>query len=78
MEQNETITLYTREGCHLCERVEVMLQELGAEWRPVDIEEDPNLEAEYGLRIPVLRLSDSGRELDFPFDHDVLRTFLSG
>lgn len=55
-----------------------MLQALDAEHTPVDIESDPGLEEKYGLHIPVLRLTENGRELFFPFDRDRLAQFLEG
>ena len=55
-----------------------MLQALDVGYTPVDIENDPELEEKYGLRIPVLRLTENGRELFFPFDRDQLAQFLEG
>lgn len=68
--------LYTRPGCHLCDGVVLMLQAMNVAYRPVNIDEDPELEQRYGLSIPVLRLPDTGQELYFPFDDDRLRKFL--
>jgi len=76
MEQTEPVILLTREGCHLCEHVENMLNQNAVNWRSVDIESDPDLESEYGIRIPVLRLPSSGRELGFPFDDVKMMEFL--
>ena len=45
MKTEPLLLLFTREGCHLCERVEETLNELGLAWRAVDIESDPELEA---------------------------------
>ena len=49
-------TLYVRDGCHLCEEVSVLLDEmLGTDgWDPVDIETDDGLLVRYAHRIPVL------------------------
>lgn len=68
--------LYTRPDCHLCRLAENMLLEIGVRWQAVDIESDPELELNYGIRIPVLFLPESGRELAFPFDADSLKGFL--
>jgi glutaredoxin len=50
--------LYTREGCHLCERAKVVLDRLQAEFsleiQEVDISTDDALLAEYGEIIPVV------------------------
>lgn len=61
------LLLYTREGCHLCERAADTLNELGLDWRPVDIESDPELEARYRLTIPVVRCEHTKKELCYPF-----------
>jgi glutaredoxin len=76
METEMELVLYTRPGCHLCDVVAEMMRRAGITWRAVDIETDPELEKEYGMRIPVLRLPDTGRELAYPFDEDGLRAFL--
>ena len=62
-----TLLLYTRDGCHLCERAAEFLNELGLDWRAVDIESDPDLEARYGLTIPVVRCEHTKKELCYPF-----------
>jgi hypothetical protein len=75
MAPNATLILFTRPGCHLCEQAEALLEAAGLQWRPADIEGDPSLEREYGLRIPVVRRDDTGQELDFPFDQAALIRF---
>jgi len=77
METGKPLTLYTRAGCHLCEQAAAMLEHAGIRYRPVDIDADPVLEERYGLRIPVLRRSRSGDELDFPFDEPAAAAFAS-
>lgn len=67
-----TLILYGREHCHLCELAQALLQTAGLIAQQIDIDSDPALGARYGLRIPVLRYPD-GRELDWPFPQD---TFL--
>ena len=37
---------------------------------------DAALEARYGIRVPVLRNEDDGRELDWPFSVEALRRFV--
>lgn len=54
------IQLLTRPGCHLCDVAKEALDRIGEPWTEVDIEADPELEAEYGDRIPVVLLD--GRE----------------
>ena len=75
METGEPLILYTRSDCHLCEQAAAMLERAGIGWRPVDIDADPELEERYGLRIPVLRRSGSGEELDYPFDDSRIEAF---
>jgi hypothetical protein len=75
METGEPLILYTRAGCHLCEQAAAMLERTGIKWRPVDIDADPKLEERYGLRIPVLRRSGSGEELDYPFDDSRIKAY---
>ena len=74
----KTLQLYSRPGCHLCERLEA---ELGpvisghALLEIIDISEDPTLLRRYGLRIPVL--ADDGRELSgYPLQVDRVRSHL--
>jgi glutaredoxin len=50
------IQLLTRPGCHLCEVAVEALERIGEPWVEVDIERDPELDAEYGDRIPVVLL----------------------
>lgn len=53
------LRLLSRPNCHLCEEMASALQELGLAFEAVNIEEDPVLEAEYGLVIPVLFHEDT-------------------
>jgi len=52
------LTLYVREGCHLCEEFLLDLSlDLGAAWAGldvVDVDRDPELATRFGLRVPVL------------------------
>jgi hypothetical protein len=75
MAPREQLILYTRPDCHLCELAAAMLEAAGLRWRAADIESSPELEREYGLRVPVVRRVDTGGELDFPFDQSVLTRF---
>jgi hypothetical protein len=42
----------------------------------VFIDDDEALEERYGVRVPVLRIEDTGAELDWPFDGERLAGFL--
>lgn len=58
------ITLLTRPGCHLCEQARPALDRVaaasGESWVERDVEDDPELEREYGDHLPVILLD--GRE----------------
>ena len=73
-EPSPRLQLMTRAGCHLCEAAAATLQGLAAEAgvavAAVDVDTDPELQAEYGDRVPVVLLD--GREHSY-FDVDVPR-----
>jgi len=72
------LTLYQRDDCKLCDEAIALLARVRApEFESVWIDDDPELEIRYGERVPVLRDEASGRELDWPFDAEVLRTFIN-
>jgi glutaredoxin len=54
------ITLYTREGCHLCEEAKAailpLVSEFGATLREMDIDDDPVLHDRYTNDVPVVFL----------------------
>ena len=68
------LQLLTRAGCHLCETAAETLTRIGAEAglvpEAVDVDADPELQAEYGDRVPVVLLD--GREHSY-FTVDVVR-----
>ena len=68
------LTLLTRVNCHLCETAAETLERIGAEAglvpESVDVDADPELQAEYGDRVPVVLLD--GREHSY-FTVDVVR-----
>lgn len=70
------LILYQRDECHLCDQAIALLAHVRAgDFEPFWIDGDPELEARYGLRVPVL--SDAqGRELEWPFDAVRLRAWL--
>ena len=57
------LTLYVRDGCHLCEDAGVLLDEMiGQEaYTSIDIDTDDDLLAAYGHRIPVLAIGGVDR-----------------
>ncbi|GAB4296433.1 MAG: glutaredoxin family protein [Methylophaga sp.] len=64
------ITLFTTEGCHLCEQAYDLLRSLpDSHALQIDLQEigdDDDLVARYGIRIPVVQFPDQ-EELDWPF-----------
>ena len=69
--------LYQRDDCHLCDQaLEVLAGVHLPEPDSVFIDGDDALEACYGVRVPVLRDATDGRELDWPFDADLVRAWL--
>ena len=61
------LTIYSRPGCHLCDDMKALVRRIvdrSAEpiaIDEIDISTDPELEARYGLEIPVLLLN--GRKI---------------
>ena len=75
------LTLYSRPGCHLCDDMKAVVQRVG-QWMPiameiVDISTDPELEARYGLEIPVL-LVDGKKAAKYRVSEEELRRILTG
>jgi len=67
--------LFGTEGCHLCELAADLLGETGIRFQQVDIMANTEWQEKYGLRIPVLLHSKTGRELNWPFDKLQLLNF---
>jgi hypothetical protein len=72
------VTLYERDGCHLCDEARILLDEmLGTDgYARVDIEADDGLVLRYGFRIPVIGLDGIDR-LEAPITAPDLRTLLA-
>jgi glutaredoxin len=74
-----TVVLYTRVGCHLCEKAERVLREERTvapfDLELVDIDRDPELARRYGVRVPVVAVD--GEELfEYEVPVDLLRARL--
>lgn len=58
MTESITVTVYSREECHLCEEAIETIERVAAssprtiELREVDVDEDPELREAYGERVP--------------------------
>jgi glutaredoxin len=76
------ITVYSREECHLCAVARSRLDSVSAETGvPVDvteihIDDEPELEAEYGDRVPVVFI-EGDLEFTYTVDEDKLATTLA-
>jgi glutaredoxin len=75
------VTLYTAEGCSLCERalevVRGVQDELGFELEIVDIAGSPELEARFREQLPVVEIAGE-RAFTYFVDADALRRRLAG
>ena len=75
------ITVYSRENCHLCgvalQRIESVSEEteIGVDIEEIQIDDDPELEAEYGERVPVVYIDDD-LEFTYTVDTDELAAIL--
>jgi glutaredoxin len=58
-----SVTVVSRDGCHLCEVAEAevarICAELGVDWAVTDVDADTELRAEYGDRVPVILIDGS-------------------
>jgi glutaredoxin len=80
----KTLTLYSREGCHLCAQMRAELDALleapdfprGISIHAVDIDADPELRRRFNAEVPVLALGDEIICFHF-LDEPVLRQALS-
>jgi glutaredoxin len=67
---DQVLTLYSGSNCHLCEQAKALLHPLlserGLRLLEVDIYQDDELREKYGIRIPVVALTN-GEEKGWPF-----------
>lgn len=72
------LTLYEREGCHLCDEAREMLDQLiGSEaYERVDVDASDALVLEYGFRLPVIALDGVDR-LEAPITGPDLRALVA-
>jgi glutaredoxin len=65
------VVLYSRRGCHLCERAEDILRWHAPAAEIIDIDSSAELAALYGLRVPVIVI-DGKVVLEGRFDESAL------
>ena len=76
------LTVYSRPGCHLCDEMKAVVQRVvRTEQAPIQVEEidistDPELEARYGLEIPVL-LVDGRKVAKYRIDEQALKRIVA-
>jgi hypothetical protein len=72
------LTLYEREGCHLCDEAREMLDQLiGSEaYERVDVDASEGLVLQYGFRLPVIALDGVDR-LEAPITGPDLRALVA-
>ena len=66
----DTLILYTRKECHLCQEALGIAQSVGAQLEAVDITANDGLFERYCVTIPVIRNDRQGREISWPFGPD--------
>jgi len=77
MSEPVDITVYSREDCHLCavalSRIETVSDETGVavDVTEIEIDGDPELEAEYGDSVPVVFI-EGDRAFEYTVDTDDL------
>lgn len=72
------LQLIQRDDCPLCDQaLAVLAAARTPEFESIWIDEVDALEARYGARVPVLRDTATGAELDWPFDPACLRDWLA-
>jgi glutaredoxin len=73
------VTLYTRDGCHLCETAAAVLaaerERFWFDLEVVDVDGDPALARRYGVRVPVVAI-DGAEEFEYEVPADLLRARL--
>lgn len=75
----KTLILYGGNGCHLCDRARDLIYPLlPGDWqlREVDVRRDAELDALYGLRIPVVAV-EGGEEKGWPFSAGQVRRLMA-
>ena len=75
------LALYTRPGCHLCDEMKEVVTRVARTipliLEEIDISADPQLEALYGLEIPVL-IVDGKKAAKYRISEDDLKQLLAG
>jgi len=74
------LTIYSRPGCHLCDEMKAVVTRVGRriaiDLEEVDISGNPDLEARYGLEIPVLMV-DGRKAAKYRISEEDLRRLIA-
>lgn len=71
------VILYTRIGCHLCDDAHELLVRHGLNPRLIDIDQQPELRAQYNVCVPVVVI-DGKERFRGRIDERLLRRLLRG
>ena len=77
------LTIYSKPGCHLCDEMKIVVRRVVESARApialeeIDITADPDLEARYGIDIPVL-LVDGKKAAKYRIGEMELRRMVEG
>jgi glutaredoxin len=55
------ITIYSRQGCHLCDDAAALLSQFGLEFDVIDVDADDQLKARYDRCVPVVVIDGKER-----------------
>ena len=78
-----TLTLYSKPGCHLCDEMKAVIRRVMVSTaeaiaiEEIDITGDPDLEARYGVEIPVL-VADGRKVAKYRITDAELRRVIEG
>ncbi|WP_338742580.1 glutaredoxin family protein [Haloplanus salilacus] len=77
-----SITLYTRENCHLCDEALTTIRRVadetgtGVDVETIDVDTDPQLRAEYGDRVPYV-VVDGRPAFKYRIDDEEIRSLFA-
>ncbi|MBY5268177.1 glutaredoxin family protein [Spiribacter salinus] len=75
------VRFYTTSGCRLCDEAfdvaRPIIERLKFRLQIIEIMDDPNIEATYGERIPVIHRMDQDAVLEWPFSAAAIYRYLA-
>jgi glutaredoxin len=70
------LILIGTDGCHLCELAESLLQAISSEYQVREIMDEPNWQARFAMKIPVIFDLNTQKYLAWPFDKEQIIDFI--